>query len=228
VQHRSLSHRSGLYRAFQVGVSLLFRLLSDFRVEGREHYPATGPYVLVINHLHWLDLPAAFTTFRHFTSGLMKRKWQRHPVAGPIMRLFARAIPIDTDRPDPRAIAAARRWLEGGGVLLVAPEGTRSRQKALAEGFRGAAFLANRTGAPLVPVAMWGQERVFAYWRRLRRAPVRIRVGAPIYWEWSSPRASSEELDACTRAVMRRLAEMLPEEYRGVYAAGEPLTHFAS
>lgn len=211
--------RTGLYRGLQLGVRLLFSVLCRLDVRGLEHYPAEGPYVLVINHLHWLDLPAVFTTFRHFTAGLMKKKWDRHPFAGPLMRWVGHAIAIDTGRPDPRAVASARRWLEEGGVLLVAPEGTRSRSGALAEGLRGAAFLANRTGAPLLPVAMWGQERVFASWRRLRRPEVHVQVGAPIYWDWTSARAPSEELDRCTRIVMARLADMLPESYRGVYAA---------
>lgn len=186
------------------------------------NYPDAGPYIVVINHLHWLDLPQVFTTFRHVVAGLMNRKWERHPIAGPITRHIGHAIPIDPTGADPRGIAKARRWLEAGGCLLIAPEGTRSKSGALREGLRGAAFLSNRTGAPLVPVAMWGQEKVGRAWRRLGRPTVTTAVGTPIRWEWSSPRAGTAELDACTSHVMLALARMLPPEYRGAYADSAP------
>ena len=217
---RGVAGRALSYLLLQAAVRLLFRLLAQLRVEGLERYPHQGPYLLVINHLHWLDLPAVFTTFQHFVAGLMKRKWERHLIAGPLMRHVGNAIPIETGRPDPRALARARRWLEAGGVLLVAPEGTRSRSGGLAEGLRGAAFLANRAGAPLVPVAMWGQERAFQQFVRLRRPPIHVSVGEPIHWDWSSERAPADELDACTALLMRRLAELLPEAYRGVHGDG--------
>ena len=110
--------------------------------------------------------------------------------------------------------------LRAGGVVAILPEGTRSPTGALVPAHRGVALLATRSGAPIVPAAAYGQERALAHWRRLRRVPVRVRVGAPI----ALPPGPHDRrsLQALTDGVMRTVASMLPPDYRGVY--GEPVS----
>ena len=102
--------------------------------------------------------------------------------------------------------------------MAVAPEGTRSRTGGLQQGRDGAVYLASRTGATIIPVVAWGQERAFEAWRRLRRPEIHVRIGAPIHLPPGAERGRTAELHGYTDELMLTLARMLPEQYRGVYA----------
>jgi len=114
------------------------------------------------------------------------------------------------------AVTRLLEVLRSGGVVAILPEGTRSPTAALGRGERGVALLAARSGAPVVPAAAWGQERAGACWRRLRRVPVRVRIGSPLQvLPGGAPDRASQQ--AFADEVMRTIAAMLPPEYRGVY-----------
>jgi 1-acyl-sn-glycerol-3-phosphate acyltransferase len=102
----------------------------------------------------------------------------------------------------------------------IAPEGTRSPNHALQEGKTGAAYLATRARAPILPVGVWGVEKIKDSLRRARREPVTISYG-PVYRLPDDPRAKGDALAAYTTEIMCRIAALLPEQYRGVYA-GNP------
>lgn len=207
-----------VFRNLRPVIRALFRLSSRVDVAGLHHYPATGPYILAINHLHLLDIPVIFTTMRHQTAGIAAEVWARHPFVGPFLRSVTRVIPVNPERIDHRAIAESIAWIGAGGVLLVAPEGQRSPTGSLVKGQPGLALLASRTGVPVLPVVAWGQERLPADLRSLRRGRVAVRVGPPVVFPGAPVRARGADLDAFTEAVMRTLAGMLPPEYRGAYA----------
>lgn len=207
-----------VFRNLRLVIRALFRLTSRVDVAGLHHYPATGPYILAINHLHLLDIPVIFTTMRHQTAGIAAEVWARHPFVGPFLRSVTRVIPVNPERIDHRAIAESIAWIGAGGVLLVAPEGQRSPTGSLVKGQPGLALLASRTGVPVLPVVAWGQERLPADLRSLRRGRVAVRVGPPVVFPGAPVRARGADLDAFTEAVMRTLAGMLPPEYRGAYA----------
>jgi 1-acyl-sn-glycerol-3-phosphate acyltransferase len=99
----------------------------------------------------------------------------------------------------------------------MAPEGTRSLTRTLQRGKVGAAYLADRAGVPLLPVAIWGTERLPENVRRLRRTPVNMRVGRPFRLPGDG-RARSRDLEAHTDLIMCRIAALLPPQYRGVYS----------
>jgi 1-acyl-sn-glycerol-3-phosphate acyltransferase len=102
----------------------------------------------------------------------------------------------------------------------VAPEGTRSLTGGLLPGKTGAAFLALSAGVPVVPVAITGTEKVARALLRLRRAPLSITYGQPLWLgtPGQRERADQARLEAGTTEIMCRIAAMLPPEYRGVYA----------
>lgn len=213
---RPIAHRSRSYRLRQALVAAAFRSLTHLSIEGTEHYPPIGPYLVVTNHLHWLDVPLAFVALRHEAVGLAATDWAHHPIVGLLGRGFGRAIPVQNES-DHRAMAEALRCLRGGGVLALAPEGGRSRTGGLRPGRPGAAYLASRTGVPIVPLAAWGHERTFTELRRLRRTRARVCVGQPFRLEGTPNRAKGETLDVYTDHIMRALAALLPPAYRGVY-----------
>jgi 1-acyl-sn-glycerol-3-phosphate acyltransferase len=100
----------------------------------------------------------------------------------------------------------------------MAPEGTRARGTyALQKGKTGPAYLATRADVPLVPVGLTGSERIKDNLPRLRRTPVRVVVGKPFRLP-ESGRVQGQKLREYTDIIMHHIAELLPEEYRGMYA----------
>ncbi len=211
------TERRWFYRLLQALIRGLIKLLGRVHVEGAENYPKQGPYIVALNHLHWMDIPVLFIVLPHEVATFAAEKWENHWFVGPLLRLFGHAIFVQRGEADRKAIMAALQWLQNGGVLGIAPEGTRSRTGALQQGKPGVAYLASRTGVPIVPVAMWGHETFWRDLRHFRRPEVHIRVGKPFVLPGTPNRAKGPQLDAYTEQIMLALARMLPEKYRGVY-----------
>ncbi len=108
--------------------------------------------------------------------------------------------------------------LKEGGVVLLAPEGTRSKTGGLIQAQEGLAFLATRTQAQIVPVALTGTPDVMRGIKRLRPATVTLTLGAPFMMDTGGKKADRAMLQSLTDDAMRRLAALLPPEMRGVYA----------
>ncbi len=198
---------------------ILVKLLTRPHLEGVEHVPREGAVLIVSNHLHHLDVPVVGVTIPRHAYTLAAEKYQNHLFFGTILRL-AGAIFIQRGEVDRQALRQATNVLEDGKALAIAVEGTRSRAGELIEGKMGAAYIATRTGVPIVPVVVWGTERIIPAWKRLRRADVYVRYGEP--FRLPEGRARSDELAAYTQEIMATLASLLPETYRGVYR-GHPL-----
>jgi 1-acyl-sn-glycerol-3-phosphate acyltransferase len=129
------------------------------------------------------------------------------------------AIFIDRYNADLVATRAALKRLKEGWVLVMAPEGTRSPDGALQEGWPGASYLAVRAGVPIIPVAVLGtaDAEVMANLRRLRRTQVEVRVGAPFRLPPLDGRDREAQLKGFTDEIMLHIAALLPAERRGVY-----------
>jgi 1-acyl-sn-glycerol-3-phosphate acyltransferase len=187
-------------------------------VEGRENIPKTGGAILVSNHLNNADpciIPGALSR-RVIT--MAKKEMFKWPVISLLFR-FIGAFPVDREGADIGAIREAQNVVHDGILLLMFPEGTRSRDRQLHRGFPGTALVAYRTGAPIIPVAIWGSERLKWPWLFVRPfvgPEIHLRIGKPFY----PPKAERITTDAARTAtdeIMVRIAELLPEEYRGEY-----------
>lgn len=212
------THSTGLYRALQRADRALLRSLARYDVAGLENYPSTGPYLVAMNHLDFLDVPVVFATFPHRVAAFSAVEWADHWLIGRVARRVTEVLPVDEGRFDHRSVARALGWLRAGGVLLIAPEGRRSPSRALEAAQPGAAYLASRTGVPVVPVAAWGQEDAGAAFRHGSRPRIRVRVGQPFALPGTPNRAKGEALEGYTAMIMKALAELLPAPYRGVYS----------
>jgi 1-acyl-sn-glycerol-3-phosphate acyltransferase len=206
----------GWYRVVRGIVGFLLRVLSRLEIQGLEDVPAEGPYLLITNHLHWLDPPVLGVAFPHRAHIFAAEKWENHWLLGPFLRSMD-AIFVNRGEVDRKALRQALAILEGGGVLGLAPEGTRSKTGAMQRGRSGAAYMAYRTGARLVPVVVTGQQNVFSSLRRLRRAKVQVVFGPPFAPPPVEGKASAAQVHDFAEAIMYHLAAMLPPEYRGVY-----------
>ena len=205
------------YRLARGVIGFLFRVLSRLEIEGLEHLPDRGPYLIVANHLHWLDAPLLMTILPFRTSVFAGEKWGKHWLVGPLMR-SVHAIFVNRGEVDRKALRQALNVLKSGGVLGLAPEGTRSKTGGLQRGRSGAAFLAYHSGVRLVPVACTGQQRIFSSLKRLRRARVQVVFGPPFEPTPVSGKVTNAHLQEFTEEIMHHLVALLPPEYHGVYA----------
>jgi len=212
-------------RIFLFLLRVLMKLLLRCEVSNTENVPRSGPVVVIINHVGWLDPLAASGSFPRIVVPMAKQEIFSWFFAGWVMRTY-RAIPVKRDGVDAGAVKSALRVLKQGGVLLLAPEGTRSRNCQLQPGKDGAVVLALRTNAAIVPVGVTGTQLVESHWKRLRRAPIRLSIGKPFRLRPSSANGQGrrDDTEAMTREVMYRLARQLPEAWRGVYANAEEAT----
>ncbi len=207
-----------LLRAF---ISLVYRLFTDYHVSGRENVPLEGPLILAMNHIHTLDSPAAMVAMPRQVTTFAARKW-RHTPKGWILTL-AGAIFVNRGEVDRQALRAALDVLKRGGVLGLAPEGTRSPTFQLQSARGGVAYLAYLSGARILPVAVTGVEHMLPSLRHLRRARVRVVIGQPFALPAFAQRPKAGDLLQQADLVMRRIAALLPPEYQGVYAEGRAL-----
>lgn len=194
---------------------ILVRALVRLEVEGREHFPASGPLLAVSNHLADADFVVGLSIAPWEPEILGKAALRRVPIVGALLQAYG-TIWVEPFSADRAALHAALAALRQGRVLAIAPEGRESRTGALEAGTSGAAFLALRAGAPLLPVGIAGTEDVLPALRRLRRARVQMQIGPSFRLESTGDRRA--DLQRGTETIMRTLAALLPKDYRGIYA----------
>jgi 1-acyl-sn-glycerol-3-phosphate acyltransferase len=149
--------------------------------------------------------------------GLAKAEAWDNPVLAWLFNLWG-AIPVKRGEPDLAALRSCLDFLRNGGILVVAPEGTRSRHGRLQRGHSGIVTLALRSGAPILPLAFYGGEALKRNARRLRRTPFHIVVGEPFHLSVEG-RVTQTARQDLTDQIMYKLAALLPPAYRGEYAA---------
>ncbi|MFP4484704.1 MAG: lysophospholipid acyltransferase family protein [Spirochaetaceae bacterium] len=198
-------------------IAVLLKLLVRVRAVGVDRVPRTGPLILAINHINFLEIPLLYTLLRpRRVLGMAKAETWHNPALRILANLWE-AIPLHRGVADTRAFNRAAEELRRGGIVGVAPEGTRSRHGRLQRANAGIVTLAARTGAPILPVAHYGGEEVFRSFRHFRRARVTVRVGKPIVVAQTDGLTRAQREHYLTE-VMTALARLLPPEYRGYYA----------
>lgn len=197
---------------------LLLRLFTHLEVRGLENVPAGGPLLVAFNHLAHLDAPLVLALLPWPVEAIGLVDLYRVPVTGQLLRLYG-IIPVHRDQFDRQVIRRALQVLAEGGVLALAPEARQSLTGALERARRGVAYLALRSGAPVLPVALTGTENVPSDLKRLRCPRLTVTFGEPIAPppRASKPQARRQQMAELTDEIMHRIAAMLPPEYRGVY-----------
>ncbi|MGO9179312.1 MAG: lysophospholipid acyltransferase family protein [Candidatus Limnocylindrales bacterium] len=192
-------------------------------VDGLDMLPDRPSVILASNHLSYAD-PVLLAIVVHRAIGRRVRHMAKAeavaiPVFGTLLRDYG-GFAVRRGRPDREAYRMANEVLAGGDWLGLAPEGTRSRTGILGEPKPGVALLALRSAAEVVPVAVWGTDDLWPVGSLLPRPSktVHIRFGAPyrVAPETSGPASGRHAaLDAATDDLMRRIAALLPQSYRG-------------
>jgi len=204
------------FRKFAHGlVKFVARVCLRVTSEGMENIPTDRPLLIVINHLGDADVPALISSLPFTPDALGKIELYDLPILGKLMDWYG-IIWLHRGRPDKRALRAALDGLAEGRIIVIAPEGRYSLTGALEEGSGGAAFIAYKSGAPILPIAITGteNENVYGHLKKFRRAQVRVRVGKSFRLS-DQPSARKEALEEGTSRIMAALADLLPEKYRG-------------
>ncbi len=208
------------HKIFRVFDKLFINAIADVEVHGREHVPPGG-FVIAMNHLGRLDsflLHYALEDRNDFAVPTAE-KYEHHPIFGPIGNWLG-AIWIDRFNADVGAVREIIARMKAGAVLVIAPEGTRSKVEAMQEAKPGVAFLAARAGVPILPVAIIGTEDrvVKENLRHFRRTRIVVRAGPAFNLEIPRGKNRDEALRVATDEIMCRIGALLPEKYRGFYA----------
>lgn len=205
------------YRIARSGWKFVQVVLADVTVSGKENIPTNGPFLVTTNHMSAADTPLLFVSFPtqewRFFAG---EKWQDHWLWGPMMGSLG-AVYIKRGEVDRQAIQEALKAIDEGAVFGLAPEGKRSKVGEMQEAKTGAAYLASRGKAPILPVGIINTDILFANLRKFKRTRVEVIIGEPYYLPDLGRRARSADLDAFTHLIMVHIAALLPERYHGVY-----------
>lgn len=184
---------------------------------GLSSVPEKGPLIVITNHTGQVEVPV-------FANLLQPRKITGWGKAEAFDNLFLRwvfsawdIIPVHRGEADLTALKSALRMLEEGRIFGVAPEGTRNKTGILRRGLPGAAILAMKSGAPVLPIVHWGGEKFLKNLKSFKRTDFHIRIGEPFYVK-AEGKVTGEMRQEMVDEMMYRIAELMPEEYRGEYS----------
>ena len=204
-----------VYKISRSLVRLVLRALYGFRVEGGDREPASGPLLIVSNHVSDLDPLVVGAALRRRVHFMAKVELFRPP----LLRWWVSScggFPVRRGEVDRQAFRTARTILEHGGALVMFPEGTRaSSLYDIRPPEPGAAWLAVRTGAAILPVAVIGTDRVLPRGaHKPGRGTIRVRIGDAIRVNGAprgtaAGRADREQVESVGRQFMGEIARML-------------------
>jgi 1-acyl-sn-glycerol-3-phosphate acyltransferase len=201
-----------LYRALRPPLRQALVRWFDLRVDGLEHLPASGPYLIAANHHNYLDGVVLGVTVPDPISFLvMPRVWRATPLH-PIFHRNIRSIPIDLDRADVGALRRALQSLQEGRVVGIFPEGPFSVRGRLEPGLPGVALLALRSGVPVIPAGIRGTYEALAGRRGYipRRVPIGVRFGPARCFSGDGSHGRRSARSYVTRRIMDDIAALLP------------------
>ena len=207
------------YKTLRSIVRFLMKIIADIEINGIEKLPE-GNVIIAANHLGRLDTAALLCILdREDIIMPVAEKYKNHPLYGAIGRA-ANAIWLNRFDADYSAFRQILDRMKQGGLLVIAPEGTRSKTEALQEGKMGVAFLASKSGYPVLPVAVTGTEDrgIVENLKHFRRSKITATAADLLYIDIPKGKGREEAMRQATDEIMCQIAALLPEKYRGVYA----------
>jgi 1-acyl-sn-glycerol-3-phosphate acyltransferase len=210
-------------RVLLAGLHFGMWLWLDLEKQGWGNIPRSGPVIMMINHVAFLD-PVILTGMmpRPMVS-MAKVEAYEDKVIGPLLRSFD-SIPVNRGAADLSALRRVLDALEAGLAVLIAPEGHRSETGGLGEAHEGIAFVAYRAKVPIVPVGISGTPAFkHKYWK-MKKTHVIYRFGQPFHLDAGGERVTTDMLKQMTDEAMYQLAALLPPEQRGLYGDLEKAT----
>ncbi len=201
-------------------VRSLINLIAVVKIQGYENLPTSGAFVIATNHLGILDSAMLYYALNRWDVFIpVAEKWERVWLFRFLSKYF-NLIFIDRFNPDLKALRKIIKLMEAGNILVIAPEGTRSRSATMAEGKPGVSYLASKLNRPIVPVGLAGTEDkvVLDNLKHFRRSHLFVTAGKSFTLPPLPTKERDEALKRDTDEIMCRIAALIPPKYRGVYA----------
>jgi 1-acyl-sn-glycerol-3-phosphate acyltransferase len=197
----------------------VFHILSDVRIIGRENVPASGPYLITINHVSLFEPPflLSFWPVAPEAAGAIEI-WSR-PGQNILVRGY-HGIPVHRGEFDRHALESMLAVLQSGRPLLLAPEGGRTHELGMRRALPGVAYIVDKTGVPVVPVGITGTTDDFLdRAMHFKRPGIEMRIGKTLSLPLVGGKGAErrEALQANADQIMQAIAALIPPEYRGVY-----------
>jgi 1-acyl-sn-glycerol-3-phosphate acyltransferase len=197
----------------------LLKVLVSWEVRGKENVPLTGPLVVISNHVHLIDPILLMFSFPRWINFMAKEELFRYTFLRFVIR-WAQAFPVrrrGTVNDKRRAFKQAKDMLEMGLALGMFPEGGRSPGAKLLPGKFGSVVISLHTDALLLPVGIAGTEKLKGISWLWRRPHIVINIGEPFKLCHSDGRLTKPQMKLLTDSAMKKIAGLLPPDYRGVY-----------
>jgi 1-acyl-sn-glycerol-3-phosphate acyltransferase len=183
-----------------------------------EHLPLKGPFLVIVNHISFLDVPVYYLRMipRPIAAFARHDSWDN--IIKRIILWAWGGFPIHRHEPDRKALRWGLEMLDAGFFLTIAPEGTRSGHGRLQEAHPGAVFLALRSGVPILPVIFYGNEDFRYNLPKLKKTDVVLKAGKPFHLvPVEGEKVDQEVRKQMMAEMMCQIAALLPSEYRGIY-----------
>ena len=208
-----------LFPLCNVGFKTTLKLFSDFKIEGQENLPESGPILIASNHLSNLDPAIVAAALNRPPVFLAKRELFKYRSGAFLMRGYG-AYPVDRRGADLKALNWITNKLSSEKrIVIVFPEGTRSKSGGLLRGQPGLAHLALSTGVPIVPFGLQGSENLQNPLKVMKPSgTLRLNIGKPFVAIREPGRPTRKIATDTTKEIMVRIARLLPDGKRGEYA----------
>lgn len=205
-------------RVGNVLIKVFLRIACKLDIKELQKVPESGPMIILANHISTMEAPILYLFMRpRRTIALGKAELWESAATRTLMNWWE-CIPVRRGEIDMKSIKECFSVLDKGDFLCIAPEGTRSSKGTLNRGQAGTSFIAIKKQVPMLPVVHIGLENFSKNIKRLKRTPVKIRVGKPFTLILEKNRYNSEERQEITDEIMRRMAVLLPVKNQGYYA----------
>ncbi len=206
-----------LYPPGKMLTRFCFGALGRLEVTGRECVPPFGPLIVVANHVSYNDPPALVASISRPLNFLGKKELFGNPV-GRFLMPKCRVHPVDRAASGLDAMRTAMNLLSRDEAVVMFPEGHVSSDHAMNPALAGAALLAIKTQAPILPVGIYGTEK-FSHWRMpIPMCRFRVNIGQPFTPPVLEGNVSRNAVNSVLDLIMGRVAALLPPDYRGVYS----------
>jgi len=207
---RSLKIINGVLR-------FVFQIVCRINPDDFKKVPVEGPLILVGNHINFLEVPVFLPHVDHpNVIGIAKRESWNNPLFNFLFNQWG-IIPINRGVVDREAFRLTEEALKESKVVAMSPEGTRSKDGCLLQGKPGVVAIAVRSKAPLLPVAFYGYENFWQNLKKFRKTDFKVAVGKPFQLKLDGSSLSRDVRQTITDEIMFKIAELLPENYRGYY-----------
>jgi 1-acyl-sn-glycerol-3-phosphate acyltransferase len=206
-----------MYRAGHRLARFCFGNFGRLEVIGRESVPPYGPLIVVANHLSNNDPPMLVASLPRPLNFIAKQELFRNAMGGYFLKQY-NVFPFNRSGHGVDAMRLMLRLLAEDRAVVIFPEGHRSPDHAMKEAMLGVAYLAHKSQAPILPVGVTGTQN-FPVWRLpFPLTRMRANIGQPFTLPMIEGNPSRQVLGSLRDMIMGRIAAVLPEEYRGVYA----------